>query len=413
MKTLSVNKKRLMDKIFELSGIGALKGGGVQRLALTEEDRQAREWLLKWMESLALKTCVDPIGNMFGFWGKGDASSTVLMGSHLDTVGTGGIYDGSLGVIAAMEIITVLQSIGLEPTARIGVVNFTNEEGVRFTPDMMGSLFMSKGISKEAALRSKVVGSEDLILQNELQKIGFSGDFDSTGILPTAYLELHIEQGPVLEHEAKDIGVVEKVQGIHWTRYTLMGLANHAGTTPMDLRKDAGYVMSKLGVYLRELAVKTGHLVGTIGSVDFCPNLINVIPEKVSFTIDLRHPQFSTLQEAQNDIEKYLSALCSEEGVKLEKKDLVRADPVDFDPHLVDRLHTKAKELGYNTRKMISGAGHDAQMMAGICPSAMIFIPSKQGLSHNVNEYSSPDDIEKGANLLLNVVATLSGMGGT
>ncbi len=399
-----------MEKIFELSKIGMLKGGGVSRLALTDADKTAREWLVQWMKALSLEVCIDPVGNMFGFWGSKDLSSTILMGSHLDTVARGGNYDGSLGVIAAMEVITVLKSLGVKPISNIGVVNFTNEEGVRFTPDMMGSLFMSGGITREAVLNTPVVGRNELTFQNELKKAGFSGDFDSTGFVPKAYLELHIEQGPLLEHKSLDIGVVEKVQGINWTQFTLTGMANHAGTTPIDLRKDAGYVASEMGVYLRKLTGETSHLVGTLGSLSFYPNLINVVPGKAVFTVDLRHPDATELAEAQNKLEKYLFSVCQREGVKSKQENLVRFDPVNFDPHLIATLHNTAASLGYRADKMISGAGHDAQMMASICPAAMIFIPSKDGISHNENEYSSPEDIENGANLLLNAVATLGGI---
>ncbi len=409
MKNISINSERLMVNLERFSKIGALPGGGVCRLALTDEDKAARDALKEWMVDIGLEVKVDRIGNMFGMRkGKMDGPP-VIIGSHLDTVGTGGCYDGSLGVLAAMEAVETLNDQEIETDKPITVVNFTNEEGVRFVPDMMGSLVVSGGMSLDEIYKVQSVDGSVNFYQ-ELKRIGYEGSEPVENLKADSYIELHIEQGPVLEHENLKIAAVEMVQGISWTEFMIHGQANHAGTTPMELRKDAGYAASSIIQFARELTKEVGgRQVANAGMVELYPNLINVVPERVRLTLDLRNTVNSQLTLAENKLEQFIRVLEEKENVSIESKRLVRFDPVDFDEEIISLIDQTAGELGYSRKRMHSGAGHDAQMMAVVCPTAMIFIRSKDGISHNVNEYSSPRDIAAGANVLLNAALKRAG----
>lgn len=409
MENIFINKERLMANLERFSRIGALSGGGVCRLALTTEDKTARDTLKEWMLNLGLDIKVDKIGNMFGTRkGKQDLSP-VMIGSHLDTVGTGGCYDGSLGVLAAMEAVETLNDKKIETKKSITVVNFTNEEGVRFIPDMMGSLVVSGGMSLDEIYRAQSVDGS-VNLYDELKRIGYEGKEPVDNLKADSYIELHIEQGPVLEHENIKIAAVEMVQGISWTEIIIHGQANHAGTTPMELRKDAGFAASAIVQFARKLTKEVGgRQVANAGMLEVYPNLINVVPERVRLTLDLRNTDNSQLILAENKLEKFIKELEVKEKVTIESKRLVRFNPVDFDEQIISLIDQTAGELDYSSKRMHSGAGHDAQMMAAVCPTAMIFIPSQDGISHNVNEYSSPEDIEAGANVLLNAALKRAG----
>ena len=409
MENIFINNERLMANLERFSRIGALPGGGVCRLALTDEDKDARDALNDWMLDLGLEVKVDKIGNMFGIRkGKLDLSPVVI-GSHLDTVGTGGCYDGSLGVLAAMEAVETLNDQKIETEKSITVVNFTNEEGVRFIPDMMGSLVISGGMGLDEIYKAQSVDGS-VNLYDELKRIGYEGKEPVDIFKADSYIELHIEQGPVLEHANIKIAAVEMVQGISWTEFIIHGQANHAGTTPMDLRKDAGFAASSIIQFARNLTKEVGgRQVANAGMVEVYPNLINVVPERVRLTLDLRNTDNSQLTLAEDKLEKFIRELEVKEKVIIESKRLVRFDPVDFDEEIISLIYQTAGELGYSHKRMHSGAGHDAQMMAAVCPTAMIFIPSQDGISHNVNEYSSPEDIEAGANVLLNAALKRAG----
>jgi len=397
-----MNGKRLLNNLKKYAEIGGLPSGGVHRLTLSKEDKLARDLLKKQMKEAGLNVKVDQLGNMFGIRpGTSQGAPAVMIGSHLDTVGNGGKFDGSLGVLAALEVIDTLNEQNVNTKRPIILANFTNEEGARFTPDMMGSLVFSGKYPLESALKSKPINGENTTLENELVDIGYKGDLEIGALNVGAFLELHIEQGPILEAESIDIGVVTGVQGISWIEFIFEGAANHAGTTPMHLRKDAGMAAGELLYHIKQILKEAGeNQRGTVGIIETQPNLINVIPSKARITCDLRNSDNAVLQKTEDAIKKAAQQIAQEAQLKLNIHQLVRFEPVNFDKKVVDVVEKSAKENGYSTKKMISGAGHDAQMMAAICPSAMIFIQSKDGISHDPKEFSSDEAILRGSTTL-------------
>jgi N-carbamoyl-L-amino-acid hydrolase len=404
---LRVNTERLLGRIENLARIGAIDGGGVCRLALSGEDGAGRDLVVRWMREAGLTVTVDRIGNVVGVRpGRGDGPP-VMTGSHIDTVRTGGRYDGNLGVLAGLEVIETLNDAGIETEHPVAVAFFTNEEGARFAPDMMGSLVFVGGLSAEEALAT--TGIDGAAVGDCLREIGYDGPAKCGNPNVRAFVELHVEQGPVLEAEGVDIGAVERVQGISWTEYTIEGVSNHAGTTPMRLRHDAGYAAAAIAAEVRRIAREMGgDQVGTVGAITLRPNLVNVVPNHAVMTVDLRNTDETLLQRAENRLAAFISDLATAEGVKISSRGLARFEPVDFDPGLVDRIERAARERGHSVKRMPSGAGHDAQMLARVCPTAMIFVPSVGGISHNVKEYTKDADIEAGANLLLSVLCDLA-----
>ena len=386
-----------------MAAIGSFSDGqGVHRLALTDRDVEARRLLQQWFQELGLKTECDGAGNMYGILGDLDGSPPLVLGSHLDTVAYGGRFDGSLGVIAALEVVQSLLEVGADLNRPLAIANFTNEEGVRFTPDMMGSMYASGQCSVED-VRTAVALDNQETMGSELDKSGYSGKFR----LPTpyAFLELHIEQGPALEKSNTEIGIVTGVTGIVWKKVTIKGQSNHAGTTPISLRQDAGLASAELISYARLLAIETNGAI-TVGRIEFEPNVTNIIPGKVTLTLDIRNVDGSELKEAVNRIQFYMADLEKKHGVKISQETLVDVAPVQFDKKVIEAFEHGAVSCRLSYDKMPSGAGHDAQLMAGCCPSGMIFIPSRDGISHDKLEYSSPEQVINGANTLLN--ATLS-----
>ncbi|MGM0982123.1 MAG: Zn-dependent hydrolase [Pseudomonadota bacterium] len=405
--TLRINGQRLATRLQSLGEIGALPGGGVCRLALTEEDRQGREHVLAWMRELGLTVSVDAMGNIFALRPGLEAGPPVMTGSHIDTVRTGGLYDGSLGVLAGLEALETLNDAGITTRRPLCVAAFTNEEGARFAPDMMGSLVYVGGMSLDEALATRGIDGERV--GDCLDDIGARGA-DPVGVPDVhAFVELHVEQGPVLEETGVTLGAVEKVQGISWTEFTFTGISNHAGTTPMRLRHDAGYAATATATFVRELVTRIGgDQVGTVGSLEISPNLVNVVANHACFTVDLRNTDNARLQQAEQELADFVERLAEQEGIKVERRTLARFDPVPFDPAMVDRVEASAWILGHSVMRMPSGAGHDAQMLARVCPTSMIFVPSVGGISHNINEYTTPHDVEAGANVLLQVLLALS-----
>lgn len=402
---LKINFERFKERLNEINKIGAMDGGGVCRLALSDEDKAARDLLVQWASELDIALEVDQIGNMFLTLPGNSGKPCVMTGSHLDTVGTGGYFDGPLGVLAGLEIMEVLIENNITPKRPLKVANFTNEEGVRFTPDMMGSLAFKKGISIQELYEIESVDGS-VKLGDELERIGYKGDSEP-GCFPVShFVELHIEQGPVLETEKIDIAAVTKVQGIYWTEYTIRGRAAHAGTTPIKLRNDAGLVAAELTSFIRKKAVELDGA-GTVGIQEYSPNLINVVPEKVRITTDIRHPEQDKLIEFQQAVDIKLKELSAKEGTTFDRRERVRFNPVDFSEEVVSKIEEKAHSLGYSSKRMISGAGHDAQMMAAVCPTSMIFVPSVNGISHNIEEFTKDEDLERGINTLLHVMMDL------
>ena len=404
---LSINTDRLLQRLADLAAIGAIEGTeGCARLALTDEDKEGRDLVVTWMKDLGLTVTVDGIGNVIAVMpGEG---APVMCGSHIDTVRTGGRYDGNLGVLAGLEVIETIRSAGIELARPLAVGIFTDEEGARFAPDMLGSLVYVGGMPLEEAL--DIVGIDGAVVGAELERIGYDGSAPIPGPVPHAFVELHIEQGPVLEIEDVTIGAVESVQGISWTEVEVVGQSNHAGTTPMGLRKDPGFVAAACANFARELALELGDpQVATVGRIELHPNLVNVVAAKATFTVDLRNTDEHVLQESERRFAEFLEATATAEGCTFETRSLARFEPVIFDPAVVDIVERSAADLGHSVRRMPSGAGHDAQMLARVCPTAMIFTPSVNGISHNPAEYTAPEDLLAGSNVLLHTMLALAG----
>ncbi|MFZ9794895.1 MAG: Zn-dependent hydrolase [Ilumatobacteraceae bacterium] len=404
---VDINDRRLMNRIMALGEVGGLPGGGCNRLALTDADRDGRNLVVAWMRDLNMDVAIDVVGNIVGTWQVG-TGAPVMTGSHIDTVRTGGLYDGNYGVLAGLEVIETCQERGIEPPRPLAVGIFTDEEGARYAPDMLGSLVYVGGMLPEAA--HDVIGIDGTRLGDELERIGYLGATPCPGVVPHAFVELHIEQGPLLEVNQVRIGAVTGVQGISWQEVTIEGQSNHAGTTPMHLRKDPAFAAAKLTVFLRDLATRlAGNQVCTVGKIDVHPNLTNVVPSKVVMTLDVRNTDESILQSAEADIARFCEELAVAERVRIVRRPLARFEPVIFDDRVVDLVESVARDRGNSVQRMPSGAGHDAQMLARLCPTGMIFVPSHGGLSHNVNEHTDEADLVSGANILLDVMLRLAG----
>ena len=395
-----------MQRLFDLADVGAIDGGGCARLALTDEDKLGRDLVIEWMKDLNLEITVDVVGNVVGIWNVGHGKP-VMTGSHIDTVRTGGKYDGNYGVLAGIEVIQSCQEQGVIPQHPLAVAFFTNEEGARFAPDMFGSIVYVGGMSVEEALDT--IGIDDARVGDELERIGYNGATPCPGLFPHAFVELHIEQGPVLEQTDMSIGAVTGVQGISWQEVTITGQSNHAGTTPMNMRRDPAYVAANITVFLRDLATRFGgHQVCTVGKIDLHPNLINVVPQTAVLTLDVRNTDEQKLQEAEAEIAAHLQRLAAEEDVVINTRPLARFEPVVFDERVVSLVESIAVSQGHRVSRLPSGAGHDAQMLARVCPTAMVFVPSAKGISHNPAEFTSPEELEAGANVLLHTMITLA-----
>ena len=400
---LKINFERLNNRLQKLSDVGRTPEGGARRLALTDEDKAGRDLVRGWMEELNLEVSIDKIGNIFGVLKGKNNHNPIMMGSHIDTVGNGGHLDGCLGVLAGLEVIETYIDHNITPRHDLCVAIFTNEEGARFQPDMMGSLVHADGLALKDAYEA--ASYDGKTLKEELERIGYLGDMECGFINPSAFIELHIEQGPVLENENIQIGAVENVQGISWTSVTIKGQANHAGTTPMNMRIDAGYAAGLLAVKVRQIAEEIGGVqVSTVGVINPKPNLINVVPAEVQMTVDLRNVKEEKLKRSELLLKTSIDDICKSEGVTIECESLARFQPVKFDKKIVDVISETALEMDLTVKKMNSGAGHDAQMMARICPAAMVFVPSKDGISHNPKEHTELNDLKAGAEVLLNVV---------
>ena len=415
VSSLEINGGRLMRRLRELAEIGPIDGGGVSRLALTDADKAGRDLVVTWMRDLGLEVSVDAIGNVVATGPGRLDGPPVMTGSHIDTVATGGIYDGNLGVLSGLEVIETLAERGLVTDRPLAVAFFTNEEGARFPPDMMGSLCYVGGMTVEEAMST--ASADGAMVGDELERIGYRGPMPCPGPAPHAFVEYHIEQGPVLEEEDVAIGAVEGVQGISWTEVTIVGQSNHAGTTPMRLRRDAGLAAGEVAVAVRRIASELGgDQVGTVGSIRLHPSLVNVVAARAVVTVDLRNTDEQALQEAERRLAAELDRLAEAEGVTVTTRSTARFEPVTFDPAVVDLVAATAADMGLSVRRMPSGAGHDAQMMARVCPTGMVFVPSVKGISHNPAEHTEPEDLVAGANVLLRTLvklATIDGDAGT
>jgi beta-ureidopropionase / N-carbamoyl-L-amino-acid hydrolase len=412
-RELSIDVNRLIGRLDALGEVGASYGSngewGSARLALTDADRAGRDLVAGWMRDLGMDVTIDAVGNMIGTRrGSEPTAAPVMTGSHIDTVRTGGRFDGCLGVLAGLEVVELLARHDITTRRPISVAVFTNEEGARFQPDMLGSLVYVGGMALEEAL--DVVAADDgARLGDELSRIGYVGSAPCPGAVPHAFVELHIEQGPVLEDAGVTIGVVTSVQGISWTELVVTGQSAHAGTTPMRLRRDPGLAAAQITAGVRAIAAEMGGAqVATVGRCEFHPNLVNVVPSSVTMTVDLRNTDEQRLQEAEHRFAALCEQVCAAEGVLCERRSLARFEPVEFEPGMVDRVELAAARLGHSTMRMPSGAGHDAQMLARVCPTSMIFVQSVNGLSHNQAELTHPADLEAGANVLLHMLRELA-----
>lgn len=402
-QNLTMNTDRLISRLDALARVGALEGGGCCRLALSDEDRQGRDLVVSWMHDLGLDVSIDGIGNVVGLRAGRSEGAPVMVGSHIDTVRTGGPYDGCLGVIAGLEVIETLNDAAIITNRPLAVAFFTNEEGARFAPDMMGSAVHQGFLDLNEALA--VTGIDGQTVDAELKRIGYRGEAETGTSRAHCFVEMHIEQGPVLDAEGTTIGIVEGVQGISWTEFVLGGVSNHAGTTPMRMRRDAAYVAARIAIEARAIATEMGgDQVATVGVVEVEPNLVNVVANRALMTVDLRNTDELLLQQAEERLFSFADSAAVTEGVTLERRTLARFEPVVFAPGMIDLIERVAKNQGLSTRRMPSGAGHDAQMFAPNSPTAMIFVPSRDGISHNIKEFTEPEDIRAGANVLLHVV---------
>lgn len=406
----AIDGGRLAQRLAALAEVGAIPGTtGCARLALSDDDRAGRDLVVSWMRDLGMEVRVDAIGNVVAIAeGREPALAPVMTGSHIDTVRTGGRYDGNYGVLAGLEVVATLAEAGIVPRRSIAVAFFTDEEGARFAPDMLGSLTYAGGLTVEEA--RDIVGIDGATVGAELDRIGYAGSWPCPAVVPHAFVELHIEQGPVLEAEGVTIGAVTGVQGISWQELTITGQSNHAGTTPMALRHDAGYAAARVATFVRELAAELGPpQVATVGALTLHPNLVNVVAAKAVLTVDLRNTDDDVLRDAEARLARFLDELAEAEGVTIERRPLARFEPVSFDARIVDLVERVAREHGHRVMRLPSGAGHDAQMLARLCPAGMVFVPSMKGISHNPAEHTDAADLEAGANVLLHVLLDLAG----
>ncbi|HEY1363136.1 MAG TPA: Zn-dependent hydrolase [Xanthobacteraceae bacterium] len=402
-----IRLERLLARLDRFNRIGALPGGGNCRLALSDEDRAGRDLLVQWMRELELAVSIDAIGNIVGVRAGREDTEPVMFGSHVDTVATGGAYDGLYGVLAGLEACEALREAGVVTRRPLALVAFTNEEGSRYTPYAMGSLVYVGALSLADAYAIR--GFDGTSVGEELKRIGYAGPARPGAMTPHAYLELHIEQGPLLENEGLVIGAVEGITGLSWTQVTVSGRSAHAGTTPMHLRSDAAHAAAEVVRFVRRLAQDMGGAQrATVGRLELAPNQINVIAERAVLTVDLRNFEQALLQQAEDELAAFLDRLAAQEKVSISSTSLARFAPVAFDDGVVGLVETVARELGFPCRRLPSGAGHDAQMLARICPAGMIFVPSVGGLSHNVHEHTRPEHLHAGATVLLEAVMRLA-----
>ena len=401
---LAINPERLWDEIMETARIGETPKGGVCRLTLTDLDRQVRDWFKARAAGLGCTIAVDDMGVMFARRaGQRDDIPPIAMGSHLDTQPTGGKFDGVLGVLSALEALRTMQEAGYETFAPIEVVNFTNEEGSRFAPAMIASGVFAGVFERDwaAAQRDRSGAS----FGDALEAIGYRGS-ERCGVHPlSAFFELHIEQGPILEEENKEIGIVTDVQGMRWYEATLTGQESHTGATPMRMRKNALIGAARMIEAIDAIARRRPPFaVGTVGLIEVKPNSRNVVPGEAFFTVDFRHPSSAVLDEMENEMHDAFAAMLADLPISGTMTRIWDQPPVAFDPACVKSVRRATALSGLPARDMVSGAGHDAAYVSRVAPSAMIFVPCRDGISHNEAEYSSKEQCANGAQVLLQAV---------
>ncbi len=409
-ENLKINPDRLWDSIHEMAEIGPGVAGGNNRQTLTDADGQGRHLFKKWCEAAGLKMGLDQMGTMFAMReGTDPKALPVYVGSHLDTQPTGGRYDGVLGVLGGLEVVRTLNDLGIKTKHPICVVNWTNEEGTRFAPAMLASGVFAGVIEQDWAYDR--TDAKGLKFGDELKRIGWRGDEKVGARKMHALFELHIEQGPILEAEGKDIGVVTHGQGLRWIECTVTGKGQHTGSTPMRMRRNAGRSLAQITELVHEIAMKhQPNAVGAIGHIDVYPNSRNIIPEKVVFTIDFRSHELDTLNAMVKELGDRAPKLCKALGCEFESKIVGQFDPPAFNPDCVAAVRSAAERLGYSHRDIISGAGHDACWVNRVAPTAMVMCPCVDGLSHNEAEDISKEWAAKGADVLFHAVVETAGI---
>ncbi len=404
MQNLTINPQRLWDSLMETAQIGGTRKGGICRLTLTDLDREVRNWFKAQVEALGCTVTVDEVGNMFALKpGKRADVAPIAIGSHLDTQPTGGKFDGVLGVLGGLEALRTLHDLGYETNAPLMLVNWTNEEGSRFAPAMLGS-----GVYAGVFDRAYADAREDrqgVTFKDAIDAIGYRGEAKAGSVRFGAMFELHIEQGPILEAEEKTVGVVQGVQGMRWYEIELTGREAHTGSTPMHLRKNALVGAARLVERVDRIALEHApSAVGTVGLVEVKPNSRNVIPGHVFFTVDFRHPEDAVLDRMERKLMEAVPAVAGEIGLEPVIRKVWDSPAVKFDPDCIAAVRKGTEKAGLPARDMVSGAGHDAAYVARVAPTTMIFVPCAGGLSHNEAESTSFDECAAGAQVLLNAV---------
>jgi N-carbamoyl-L-amino-acid hydrolase len=408
MNNLRVNGDRLWQSIQSMAEIGPGTEGGSNRQALTDEDKAGRTLFIDWCEALGCQLTIDDMGNLFARRAGSDSSlPPVVTGSHLDTQPHGGKFDGIYGVLAGLEVLRTLNDANIETKASLEVVVWTNEEGARFAPAMIASGVFSGQFEKEYAWSR--TDSNGITLLDELKRTGFYGD-EKCGSHPmAALLEAHIEQGPVLEHNANQIGVVIGAQGIRWYNLTITGTDAHAGPTPMPVRRDALVAAADIIKKVQAIALDNQpYGVGTVGEMHIEPNSRNTIPGKVLLTVDLRNPENKNLELMDDEFRKACAMLATQHHVEINIEEIWNKPPIVFDETCVDAVLQSVSALGYSQQEIVSGAGHDACQVCTVVPTSMIFVPCANGLSHNEAEWAEPEDLEAGCNVLLQAMLNLA-----
>ncbi|PON15550.1 Zn-dependent hydrolase [Candidatus Entotheonella serta] len=410
MSSLTINTERLWTSLMTMAQIGATPRGGVCRLALTDEDREARDLFVRWAKEAGCTVEIDQIGNIFIHRAGHDRSlPPVMTGSHLDSQPTGGKFDGVYGVLAGLEVIRTLNDHRYVTQHPIEVVAWTNEEGSRFAPAMIASGVFAGEFSLDYGLSRTAI--DGTTLGQELDRIGYAGERPCGGQPVHSYFEAHIEQGPLLEAEGQVIGVVQGIQGQRWFDCTIQGMESHAGTTPLPHRRDALLGACRVVQAVRDAAESQAPLGrGTVGQFMVHPNSRNVIPGRVEFSIDLRHPDDEPLLMMAEAVRETMDRVCSEMGLTSDMNEIWYQPPTPFDIDCIDTVGRVASDLGLPSMPIISGAGHDAKYLAQVCPTGMIFIPCKDGISHNEIEDASKEDVAAGCNVLLHAMLARAGI---
>ena len=408
MQPLRVNNERLWRSLMELASVGATAKGGVRRVTLTDADRQGRDRFVSWAREAGLAVGVDPIGNIFARRpGTDSGVAPVVMGSHLDSQPSGGKFDGAYGVMAGLEVVRTLNDAGIATRAPLEVAAWTNEEGSRFVPTMMGSGVFAGVHTLEHALSQQ--DTDGVTVRAALEKVGYAGNAKPHRL--GAYFEAHIEQGPVLEATKTTIGVVQGALGQRWFDVRVTGQDAHAGPTPMETRRDALLAASRLAVEVNRIATTfPDYARGTVGFMQVKPNSRNVVPGEVRLTVDFRNAKDATLDAMVEELKRSVARIERECRVAVELKEVVYFPPSEFAPDLVAVVRSAAESLGYTQRDIVSGAAHDAVYLARITPAAMVFVPCEGGISHNEIESATPDDVAAGCNVLLHAVLARAGV---